>query len=68
MSRIGQKIEQVFPDIAILKDQDSYSVFDGRNLPSFVKDFLLETSKNPQTLRYAPSALVSSAFAFSCKP
>ena len=36
---IGQKIKQVFPDIAILKDQDNYSVFNGRNLPSFVKDF-----------------------------
>jgi ATP-dependent Lon protease len=41
MSYIGQKIKQVFPDIAILKDQDSYSVFNGRNLPSFVKDFLI---------------------------
>jgi len=41
MSYIGQKIKQVFPDIAILKDQDNYSVFDGRNLPSFVKDFLI---------------------------
>jgi len=41
MSKIGQKIKQVFPDIAILKDQDNYSVFSGRNLPSFVKDFLI---------------------------
>ena len=41
MSNIGQKIKQIFPDIAILKDQDNYSVFDGRNLPSFVKDFLI---------------------------
>jgi ATP-dependent Lon protease len=41
MSNIGQKIKQVFPDIAILKDQDNYSVFNGRNLPSFVKDFLI---------------------------
>jgi ATP-dependent Lon protease len=38
---IGQKIKEVFPDIAILKDQDNYSVFNGRNLPSFVKDFLI---------------------------
>ena len=42
MSTIGKKIKQVFPDIAILKDQDNYSVFDGRNLPSFVKDFLIK--------------------------
>ena len=41
MSTIGQKIKQVFPDIAILKDQDNYSVFNRRNLPSFVKDFLI---------------------------
>ena len=41
MSYIGEKIKQVFPDIAILKDQDNYSVFTGRNLPSFVKDFLI---------------------------
>jgi ATP-dependent Lon protease len=41
MSAIGQKIKQVFPDIAILKDQNNYSVFSGRNLPSFVKDFLM---------------------------
>ena len=41
MSLIGQKIKKVFPDIAILKDQDNYSVFSGRNLPSFVKDFLI---------------------------
>lgn len=41
MGTIGQKIKEVFPDIAILKDQDNYSVFNGRNLPSFVKDFLI---------------------------
>ncbi|WP_165044719.1 BREX system Lon protease-like protein BrxL [Dysgonomonas sp. ZJ709] len=41
MRTIGQKIKEVFPDIAILKDQDNYSVFNGRNLPSFVKDFLI---------------------------
>ena len=41
MNTIGHKIKEVFPDIAILKDQDNYSVFNGRNLPSFVKDFLI---------------------------
>jgi ATP-dependent Lon protease len=40
MSNIGQKIKQVFPDIEILKDQDNYSVFNGRNLPSFLKSYL----------------------------
>ena len=41
MSTMGQKIKQAFHDIAILKDPDNYSVFSGRNLPSFVKDFLI---------------------------
>ncbi|MBN1330959.1 MAG: BREX system Lon protease-like protein BrxL [Candidatus Heimdallarchaeota archaeon] len=41
MSELGQKIKQVFPDISLLKDQDNYNVFNGRNLPSFVKDFLI---------------------------
>jgi len=42
MSTLGQKIKQFFPDIAILKDQDIYTIFNGRNLPSFVKDFLIK--------------------------
>ncbi|GHS89739.1 hypothetical protein FACS1894201_11060 [Bacteroidia bacterium] len=41
MSELGAKIRQVFPDIAIKKDAANYSVFAGRNLPSFVKDFLV---------------------------
>jgi len=48
MSEIGQKIKEVFPDIAILKDQDNYSVFNGRNLPSFVKDFLIRKHINAE--------------------
>ena len=48
MSEFGQKIRQVFPDIAILKDQDNYSVFNGRNLPSFVKDFLIRKHINSE--------------------
>jgi ATP-dependent Lon protease len=48
MSEIGQKIKEVFPDIAILKDQDNYSVFNGRNLPSFVKDFLIRKHINSE--------------------
>lgn len=46
MNEIGEKIKHVFPDIAILKDQDNYSVFNGRNLPSFVKDFLIRKHIN----------------------
>ena len=42
MNNIGLKIKEVFPQMAILKDPDNYSVFSGRNLPSFVKDFLVK--------------------------
>lgn len=41
MSEISNKIKQVFADVAILKDANNYSVFAGRNLPSFIKDFLI---------------------------
>lgn len=41
MDELGQKIRRVFSDIAILKNPDNNTVFDGRNLPSFVKDFLI---------------------------
>ena len=43
---IGQKIKQVFPDIAVQKNTDNYSVFIGRNLPSFVKDFIIRKNLN----------------------
>jgi ATP-dependent Lon protease len=48
MSVIGQKIKEIFPDVAILKDPDNYSVFNGRNLPSFVKDFLIRKHINSE--------------------
>jgi ATP-dependent Lon protease len=37
----NQKIKDVFPDVAIMKSPDNDSVFSGRNLPSFVKDYLI---------------------------
>ena len=41
MSYINQKIKEVFPDLSILKKASNNSFFKGRNLPSFVKDFVL---------------------------
>jgi ATP-dependent Lon protease len=46
MNTISQKIKQVFSEIAIMKDANRESIFTGRNLPSFVKDFLLRRYTN----------------------
>lgn len=43
MSTIGNKIKQVFGSAAVYKDPANYEVFNGRNLPSFVKDYLIST-------------------------
>ena len=43
MSAIGNKIKQVFGNAAVYKDPANYEVFNGRNLPSFVKDYLIST-------------------------
>lgn len=43
MSKIGEKIKEVFGNAAVYKDPANYEVFNGRNLPSFVKDFLIST-------------------------
>jgi len=43
---IGHKIKQIFPDIAVQKNTNSYSIFNGRNLPSFVKDFIVRCNVN----------------------
>lgn len=43
MSAIGLKIKEVFRESAVYKDPDNNEVFSGRNLPSFVKDYLLAT-------------------------
>ena len=37
----NQKIKDIFPEVCILKSPDNDSVFSGRNLPSFVKDYLI---------------------------
>lgn len=43
MSAIGNKIKQVFGSAAVYKNPANYDVFNGRNLPSFVKDYLIST-------------------------
>jgi len=48
MSTISQKIKQIFPDVSIMKDANRESIFTGRNLPSFVKDFLLRRFTNAE--------------------
>jgi ATP-dependent Lon protease len=41
MSVLGEKIRLVFRDAAVYKNPDNNEVFIGRNLPSFVKDYLI---------------------------
>ena len=41
MSYINQKIKEVFPDLSVIKQASNNAFFKGRNLPSFVKDFVL---------------------------
>lgn len=43
MSEIGDKIRKVFGASAVYKNPDNNEVFIGRNLPSFVKDYLIAT-------------------------
>lgn len=38
---ISTKIQELFADYAICKDRAAYDLFAGRNLPSFVKDYIL---------------------------
>ena len=41
MAYINQKIKEVFPDLSVMKQTSNNAFFKGRNLPSFVKDFVL---------------------------
>ncbi len=41
MSALGNKIRNVFGSASVYKDPDNNSLFAGRNLPSFIKDFLI---------------------------
>ncbi len=39
---LDQKIKKVFPEESVLKIKENYSVFEGKNLPSFIKDWLIK--------------------------
>ena len=41
MNAICNTIKEVFEDQAVMKDQAANSLFGGRNLPSFVRDYVL---------------------------
>lgn len=41
MDTISTKIQGAFADYAICKDKSAYGLFAGRNLPTFVKDYIL---------------------------
>lgn len=41
MNPISEKIKEAFPDFAVMKNAANKSLFDGRNLPSFVKDYIV---------------------------
>lgn len=42
MSAINEKIKAVFPEIAVLKNEETKRVFAGRTLPSFIKDYIIQ--------------------------
>jgi len=42
LSTLDDKIKQAFPDESVNKIPQNYSVFGGKNLPSFIKDFLIK--------------------------
>lgn len=42
MNTLDDKIKQAFPDESVIKIPQNYSVFTGKNLPSFIKDFLIK--------------------------
>lgn len=41
METISRTIQNAFSDYAVCKDKASYRLFNGRNLPAFVKDYIL---------------------------
>ena len=42
MSSISEKIRTVFPDMAVLKNDETTRVFTGRNIPSFIRDYIIQ--------------------------
>ena len=47
MNAICNTIKDVFVDSAVMKDQAANSLFGGRNLPSFVRDYILHSFSLP---------------------
>lgn len=41
MNLISEKIKRIFPDLSVMKNTVNKSLFAGRNLPSFVKDYIV---------------------------
>ncbi len=42
MSGIGEKIRGLFSDMAVLKSKETNELFSGRNLPAFIKDYIVK--------------------------
>jgi len=42
LNTLDDKIKQAFPDESVIKIPQNYSVFAGKNLPSFIKDYLIK--------------------------
>jgi len=42
LNTLDEKIKHAFPDESVIKIPQNYSVFAGKNLPSFIKDFLIK--------------------------
>jgi ATP-dependent Lon protease len=42
LSDLDHKIRKVFPQESLFKTKENYSVFEGKNLPSFIKDWLIK--------------------------
>jgi len=42
LNNLDEKIKETFPDESVIKIPQNYSVFAGKNLPSFIKDFLIK--------------------------
>jgi len=48
MNEADAKIQKVFPDVSVYKIPQRYSIFHGKNLPSFIKDWLIRKFTDQQ--------------------
>lgn len=42
LNDLDKKIKEVFPEESVFKSRENYSVFSGKNIPSFIKDWLIK--------------------------